>query len=201
MREAGEAKRRILSEAEALFAERGYEGAGMDELARRAGVNKALIYYYFESKEKLLDAIAEAFALGLAADIRASGEELLAMLARREGDPAAIASWFRLACMNHFETRQAPLRIILGEAMRTGSPLAEGFEFLREAVEAKRSIDSRILAPEGASAAPDDGTAFLEEFLRFAFPVAALVAFKRPLCAASGLAAEDLNRRAADILG
>lgn len=49
-----EAKRqKFLSEAALLFAEKGYAGADMGELARRAGVSKGSIYNYFESKEDL----------------------------------------------------------------------------------------------------------------------------------------------------
>ncbi len=45
---------KILEAAEIEFAEKGYDGARVDEIARRAGVNKALLYYYFGSKEILL---------------------------------------------------------------------------------------------------------------------------------------------------
>jgi len=44
---------RILAAAVDEFASRGYDGAGVDRIARRARVNKALIYYYFESKRGL----------------------------------------------------------------------------------------------------------------------------------------------------
>ena len=38
-------KRRILDSAVSLFAENGYDGSRVDVIAKRAGVNKALIYY------------------------------------------------------------------------------------------------------------------------------------------------------------
>jgi AcrR family transcriptional regulator len=44
---------RILAAAERLFAERGLAGARTGQIARAARVNKALLYYYFRSKEKL----------------------------------------------------------------------------------------------------------------------------------------------------
>ena len=47
-------KELILNVAEELFAQKGFAGVRTNEIAERAGVNKALIYYYFESKEKLL---------------------------------------------------------------------------------------------------------------------------------------------------
>ncbi|MCX7746156.1 MAG: TetR/AcrR family transcriptional regulator [Clostridia bacterium] len=48
------AKRKILNAAREVFAERGYDGASISEIAKRAGVNKALPFYYFESKENIL---------------------------------------------------------------------------------------------------------------------------------------------------
>ena len=50
------AESRILSAARLEFVERGLGGARMQAIADRAGVNKALLHYYFRSKEKLYDA-------------------------------------------------------------------------------------------------------------------------------------------------
>ncbi len=58
-RDTAESKERILEAAEAVFAETGFDGARVDEIAKRAGVNKALIYYYFDSKDAILDALFE----------------------------------------------------------------------------------------------------------------------------------------------
>ncbi len=49
----------ILAAAERLFAARGLAGARMDAIAAAARVNKALLYYYFKSKEELYEAIVE----------------------------------------------------------------------------------------------------------------------------------------------
>lgn len=46
-------ERQVLAIAEELFAERGYRGTSMDELARRAGVSKPVIYGLVESKDEL----------------------------------------------------------------------------------------------------------------------------------------------------
>lgn len=43
----------ILQAAKKEFAEKGYSGARMGSIAKRAGVNQALIHYYFSSKENL----------------------------------------------------------------------------------------------------------------------------------------------------
>jgi AcrR family transcriptional regulator len=44
---------RIVAAAEKIFAEQGVDGARIDGIALAARVNKALLYYYFESKEDL----------------------------------------------------------------------------------------------------------------------------------------------------
>jgi TetR/AcrR family transcriptional regulator len=49
----------ILRAAEHIFAEKGLEGARTEAIAAAAGVNKALLYYYFKSKDDLHLAILE----------------------------------------------------------------------------------------------------------------------------------------------
>jgi AcrR family transcriptional regulator len=56
-----ESRDRIIEAAEHVFAEKGFDGARVDEIARRAGVNKALIYYYFKSKDEILDFLFHKF--------------------------------------------------------------------------------------------------------------------------------------------
>jgi TetR/AcrR family transcriptional regulator len=48
---------RILDAAHAVFMRRGTAGARMTEIAREAGVNHALVHYYFRSKQRLADAV------------------------------------------------------------------------------------------------------------------------------------------------
>jgi AcrR family transcriptional regulator len=62
-------ERQLVELGEELFAERGFAKASMDELARRAGVTKPVIYELFQSKEGLFRACLEALALRLAKQI------------------------------------------------------------------------------------------------------------------------------------
>jgi AcrR family transcriptional regulator len=61
--------RQLVELGEELFAERGFAKASMDELARRAGVTKPVIYELFGSKEGLFEACLEGLALRLAESI------------------------------------------------------------------------------------------------------------------------------------
>ncbi len=62
-----DSKERILSCAEEVFAKKGFAGARTQEIAELAGVNKAMIYYYFESKEKLLREVLQRILFELIA--------------------------------------------------------------------------------------------------------------------------------------
>lgn len=48
---------KILEAAKNIFVTKGMEGARMQEIADEAGINKALLHYYFRSKERLFEAI------------------------------------------------------------------------------------------------------------------------------------------------
>jgi AcrR family transcriptional regulator len=54
-----QAKARIISEAETLFNQQGFDGASMRDIASAAEMQPASVYYYFESKEELLWAVWE----------------------------------------------------------------------------------------------------------------------------------------------
>lgn len=56
---------KILEAAKQVFLRDGYHGARMDTIAKEADVNKALLHYYFRSKEKLFEAIFEQVKGGL----------------------------------------------------------------------------------------------------------------------------------------
>ncbi|MBS4001209.1 MAG: TetR/AcrR family transcriptional regulator [Desulfobulbaceae bacterium] len=50
---------KILNAARQVFIEKGFDGTRMQEIADTAGMNKALLHYYFRSKEKLFMKIFE----------------------------------------------------------------------------------------------------------------------------------------------
>lgn len=48
---------RIFDAAEELFCERGFDGVSVRDIAERAGVQKALVFYHFATKEELFDEV------------------------------------------------------------------------------------------------------------------------------------------------
>jgi len=61
----GETERRILDAAHAVFVRHGTAGARTQEIAREAGVNSALLHYYFRTKERLAEAVFQRAATQL----------------------------------------------------------------------------------------------------------------------------------------
>jgi AcrR family transcriptional regulator len=62
----------ILIVAEELFAEKGFDGTSVRDIAQQAGVNLAMISYYFGSKEKLLESLVElraSYAYGILGEL------------------------------------------------------------------------------------------------------------------------------------
>jgi len=76
---SGDAEKRILEAARKEFIAKGLDGARMQAVAASAGVNKALLHYYFRSKEKLyarvLEEILGAVWGELAGEFRARSPE------------------------------------------------------------------------------------------------------------------------------
>lgn len=54
-----ETQENILIAARKIFAQKGLAGARMQEIADTAGINKALLHYYYRSKEKLFEQVFE----------------------------------------------------------------------------------------------------------------------------------------------
>src|SRR4026208_232562 len=59
VRDAARARADLLAVATQVFAEEGYSGARVDEIAERTRTTKRMIYYYFGGKEQLYLAVLE----------------------------------------------------------------------------------------------------------------------------------------------
>lgn len=107
----------ILAAALQEFAHKGSAGARTDEIARNAGVNKALLYYYFKDKEGLYAAVLEQVFAGLSTQV-------MAVLERTGLSPREK---LLLYVQTHFDAMaNSPLfpRVLQREFMRIGRETA-----------------------------------------------------------------------------
>lgn len=104
----------ILNHAIEVFCEKGYEGASMRDLSRASGMSLAGLYYYFESKERLLYLIQKhTFA------------NIVQRLKSRLAGIAAPEERIRAFILNHLEyflTNQAAMKVLSheDEVLRNG---------------------------------------------------------------------------------
>ena len=81
-------RERILAAALKEFAAKGFAGARVDFIARRAAINKRMLYHYFGNKEGLFKAV-----------LRRKITERQAWAETLSGNPAeSLAFWFEAAC-------------------------------------------------------------------------------------------------------
>lgn len=61
-KEAEERRREIIDTARRLFGKNGYKNTQVKDIVQEVGVAQGLFYYYFKSKEEVLEAVAEQYA-------------------------------------------------------------------------------------------------------------------------------------------
>jgi TetR/AcrR family transcriptional regulator, cholesterol catabolism regulator len=98
----------ILAYATEVFCEKGYEGASMRDLSRATGMSLAGLYYYFESKERLLFLIQKHTFTTIVARLKNRLEHV--------GDPEERVRVFILNHLEYFLANQAAMKVLSHEA-------------------------------------------------------------------------------------
>ena len=57
MQHISQTEKKIIAAATDIFLKKGKDGARMQEIADHAGINKALLHYYFRSKDRLFEEV------------------------------------------------------------------------------------------------------------------------------------------------
>ncbi|MET0493128.1 MAG: TetR/AcrR family transcriptional regulator [Actinoplanes sp.] len=115
-RDAERTRAEILAVAAAEFADRGYAGARVDEIAARTRTTKRMIYYYFTGKEQLYVAVLEdAYARIRAAEQLVEVDHL---------DPVAAIRRIAEVTFDHHEANPAFIRLVSIENIHRGEHIA-----------------------------------------------------------------------------
>jgi AcrR family transcriptional regulator len=97
----------ILEHATEVFCSKGYEGASMRDLSRATGMSLAGLYYYFESKERLLFLIQKHTFTTILAKLKARLENVT--------DPEQRIRIFILNHLEYFVSNQQGLKVLSHE--------------------------------------------------------------------------------------
>jgi TetR/AcrR family transcriptional regulator len=116
----------ILKAAEAVFTEKGFAAARLEDVATRVGIRRASIVYYFRDKRELYDAVLQRVFGDLAQQYAAVVAAGASPEARIEG---VIRTWVR-----YVGARPAAARILLREAAAAPAQQAQIAQHLAPAV-------------------------------------------------------------------
>jgi len=112
-------RNRILRAGEQIFAEKGYSGARVAEIADKAGLDKRLIFYYFGTKQGLYAAVLEDFFQNV--------EPLVNELLRKRKDASLEIDMAGLMenMIDFIQVNRLPVRILFREFLDGGILLDE----------------------------------------------------------------------------
>ena len=153
---SGDTRERILTVANELFTEQGYEGTSLREISDRLGITKAALYYHFRSKDEILETLLEPF------------DTLLDELLRRLEDAHDVQAWadaltwivgqifdyldfFRLVDRNRHT-----VELMLAHAKRDHAEMHARVERAAHAAAASVAEEVRMVAALGAVTGFDD---------------------------------------------
>lgn len=169
----------ILDAAEALFADRGYDGASMQDIATAARVSRGMPGYAFGSKQRLYEAVlVRAFA---------GPRDLAAQLATQppSGDPKQLLRSVIEGYIDFLVDRPTYVRLMERAALDGSSRFGQSQAHLEALGEALGGADS--LFASGAFANVDPRHLFVDVVALCLFPLA----HRQTLLAPLGFDAED----------
>jgi AcrR family transcriptional regulator len=141
----------IMRSARDIFAERGYHGASIRDIAKGAGLSLSVLYYYYSSKQELLNALLDD---ALADYLRGCEKELAAA----GDDPAARLAAFVRATVDYRVRRQVESHLALREMRHLEPELLERFVERRDRVPRllREVIDDGVARGQFATPYPDE---------------------------------------------
>lgn len=119
MEYSSETEQKIIRAATDIFLQKGKDGARMQEIARQAGINQALLHYYFRSKEKLYRQV-------FVSEVREFMEAIFHSMVDTD-DIAEFIRSFIYRYIDQLAQNPQVIRFILWEIERGGSLFAEVF--------------------------------------------------------------------------
>ena len=156
----------ILDTAARLFAQHGFDATTMNQLAKEASVNKALIYYYFKDKDDILKSLFELLITRMREHTIASKVDLHGL----ENIDKKIE-----VEIDFLKDNKNTLSLLLMESMKSGKEPNMLVEIASKVIESE--LDSRgfPIKPKNAKERAKHAEAVVHEFFTGIMPVLAYV--------------------------
>ncbi len=188
-RDAQDSRQKILDVAEKVFAQKGFDGARVDEIAREAGVNKALIYYYFKSKRDILESLFVSLVNDVKYIMEQIGGEIVGLSNEKELDKSLNNM------LDFVLAKKDIIRIALIESLKSGS---EDSIMLRVAdiiMSGEINELRNIYKEKGVTFPGDEIQLMVTEFFTGVLPVVNFAMFKDELSSQFNINQEELRQK------
>lgn len=153
----------ILETAKQIFAEKGFDGARMDEIAERAGVKKSLIYYHFEGKDQLLQEILNMFFKDYGSLLRSKTDAEMAT---------------KNKYMDFLDKNSDLLRVIIIESLKKNTKLPSIFKAVEMLMDYEKEIKDNL----DPTQYPSNHKRWVAEFFTSILPSVGFVCYKDAWC-------------------
>ena len=184
-----DAKQRILDVAERMFAEKGFDASRVDDIAKEAQVNKALIYYYFESKRDILEELFNLFMRGMVHGIKDSMEDII------EYDSVEKLREFFKRYLDFWESKKNLLRIMMMESLKESAADEPLFKVMDLLMKQEEENIKAILKEKGFSTDYDRMEGMVSDFFTGMLPLINFTLYKDEWIEHYGISEEELKKK------
>lgn len=107
MADSIDSREKIIAAAAAVFAEKGKHGARMEEIAAKADINRAMLYYYYSTREYLYQEVLQTAVMRIFSDMSGAINQIIANESGdlREKLRAIIGCFFDVFCKDKTMTK------------------------------------------------------------------------------------------------
>ncbi len=161
---APNAKGRILSTAVNIFAQKGFNGSRVDQIAKAANVPKSLIYYHFKSKDAILDELVD----NCLSQYGRIMENVAKETTEEKSDTDALLERIRTVYWKFLEENEDVVRVISMESLKKNSPRAGlAFKFAEMLID----IEKKYIQTTGSLNEEEQNEHLVAEFFTSQIPV------------------------------
>jgi AcrR family transcriptional regulator len=185
-------RKKILATAEVLFADKGYDGTGIQDIATAAGINKALIYYHFKNKKDIVDSLFRQTLEAMFA-LQGSVDEKIRHAQGEQGMALKIAG-----IIAFLETKKKIITVMFMESLKLDT---DGYRSLFECAKMIIEKNIREMMHEGAAGFKQmqHDELMMHEFFTGFLPIVFFALFKDRWAEFFGCDREAANRLFLDV--
>lgn len=182
MKKSDQTKDKILAAALDEFASKGFSGTRVDQIARAAGVNKAMIYYHFAGKQDLFDQLFQS-------EMELVKKELNLIMAQRDPNSKDDMTQAVLTLLEYIGSKKKLLQVLMSGAALSVELQPNLFKLL----DFTSAFGLEIAQQAGRTSTEKDTNAILYELFTGLLPLVEFVILRDGLIAYYGWDKEDLD--------